>query len=54
VSPESAIAAARRTSRASVCALKSTVGMAARFFGAQAYPNRPVPAERMAYVCADA
>ena len=35
-SPESAIAAASRTSTASVCALKSAVGMPVRFFGDQA------------------
>ena len=48
VSPESAIAAASRTSSASVCALKSAVGMPARFFGDQAKPKRLLPAERSA------
>jgi hypothetical protein len=38
---------------ASVCVLKSAVVMPARFFGDQAKPNRPVPADRRAYVCAE-
>ena len=45
-SPESAIAAASRTSTASVWALKSAVGIPARFFGDQAKPKRSLPAER--------
>ena len=52
-SPESAIAAASRTSSASVCALNSAEGAPARFRGDHAKPKRLLPAERIAYVCAE-
>ena len=51
-SAESVIAAASRTSSASVWALKSAIGRPV-FRGDHAKPKRPLPAERIAYVCAE-
>ena len=50
---ESAIAAASRTSSPSVCAVKSPDGMPTRFRGDHAKPKRLLPAEPIAYVCAE-